>query len=77
MAYRVTLGGTTHEFRDLKTLLAKATPWRSGDRQVLGLRPAPEFEAWLEKMQIVSEGGRLMPATAQHALVAPQLASER
>ena len=23
-------------------------------RRVLGLRPAPEFEAWLEKMQIVS-----------------------
>ena len=48
-------------------------------RQVLGLRPAPEFEAWLEKMEIVRDGLRLMPATAQHALVAlvaPQLASE-
>jgi ethanolamine ammonia-lyase large subunit len=44
-------------------------------RQVLGLRPAPEFEAWLEKMRIVRGGVRLMPATAQHALVAPQLAS--
>ena len=32
MAYRVTLGGTTYEFRDLKTLLAKATPLRSGDQ---------------------------------------------
>jgi len=36
MAYRVTLGGTTYEFRDLKTLLAKATPLRSGD-QLAGL----------------------------------------
>ena len=45
-------------------------------RQVLGLRPAPEFEAWLEKMRIARDGVRLLPATAQHALVAPQLASE-
>jgi ethanolamine ammonia-lyase large subunit len=27
-------------------------------RRVLGLRPAPEFEAWLEKMQITSAGAR-------------------
>ncbi len=26
-------------------------------RRVLGLRPAPEFEAWLEKMQIIQSGG--------------------
>jgi len=45
-------------------------------RQVLGLRPAPEFEAWLDKMRIARDGVRLMPATAQHALVAPRLASE-
>jgi ethanolamine ammonia-lyase large subunit len=33
-------------------------------RRVLGLRPAPEFEAWLEKMQITaaSEGGPLQLA---------------
>jgi ethanolamine ammonia-lyase large subunit len=43
-------------------------------RQVLGLKPAPEFVAWLEKMQIAREGLRLQPATAQHTLVAPQLA---
>ena len=32
MSYRLTLGGTTHLFRDLKTLLARATPLRSGDQ---------------------------------------------
>src|ERR1700722_12696084 len=32
MIYRLTLDGTTHSFRDLKTLLAKATPLRSGDQ---------------------------------------------
>ena len=26
-------------------------------RRVLGLRPAPEFEAWLERMQIIAPGG--------------------
>lgn len=28
-------------------------------REVLGLKPAPEFEAWLEKMQITNSQGRL------------------
>ncbi|MEI9898648.1 MAG: ethanolamine ammonia-lyase subunit EutB [Chthoniobacter sp.] len=42
-------------------------------RQVLGLQPAPEFAAWLEKMGIAREGRWLQPATAQHSLVAPQL----
>ncbi|OAM87239.1 ethanolamine ammonia-lyase subunit EutB [Termitidicoccus mucosus] len=38
-------------------------------RQALGLRPAPEFEAWLEKMRIVTGGRRLMPAAPTHALL--------
>ncbi|MCX6938011.1 MAG: ethanolamine ammonia-lyase subunit EutB [Verrucomicrobia bacterium] len=38
-------------------------------RQVLGLRPAPEFEAWLEAMRIVSGGRQLLPLTADHALL--------
>lgn len=42
-------------------------------RQVLGLKPAPEFAAWLEKMQIARDGLRLEPVSARHALVAPQL----
>jgi len=39
-------------------------------RQVLGLRPTPEFEAWLEKMKIMRGGLRLDTADARHALVA-------
>lgn len=38
-------------------------------RQVLGLRPAPEFEQWLEKMRIATET-RLLPATERHTLLA-------
>ena len=37
-------------------------------RQTLGLRAAPEFEAWLEKMKL-ADGGRLLPATANHRLL--------
>jgi ethanolamine ammonia-lyase large subunit len=33
-------------------------------RQALGLRPAPEFEAWLERMRIASDGGRRLLAIA-------------
>ena len=43
-------------------------------RQVLGLRPAPEFEAWLRRMTIFDEHAHLLPADARHALIAPQLA---
>jgi len=39
-------------------------------RQALGLRPAPEFEEWLEKMRISSGGRRLLPAGPTHALLA-------
>jgi ethanolamine ammonia-lyase large subunit len=38
-------------------------------RQVLGLRPAPEFEAWLEAMRIASGGRHLLPIRADHALL--------
>jgi ethanolamine ammonia-lyase large subunit len=31
MAYRITVRGVTHQFQDLRTLLAKASPPRSGD----------------------------------------------
>jgi ethanolamine ammonia-lyase large subunit len=30
-------------------------------RQVLGLRPAPEFEAWLERLGMIDDGGRVLP----------------
>ena len=37
-------------------------------RQALGLRAAPEFEAWLEKMKL-TDTNRLLPATANHRLL--------
>ncbi|MCE2391270.1 MAG: ethanolamine ammonia-lyase subunit EutB [Proteobacteria bacterium] len=39
-------------------------------RQVLGLRPAPEFERWLREMGIVDEGHRLRPSETRHRLLA-------
>jgi ethanolamine ammonia-lyase large subunit len=39
MVYAIDLGGTRHSFADLKTLLAAATPFRSGD-QLAGLGAA-------------------------------------
>jgi ethanolamine ammonia-lyase large subunit len=38
-------------------------------RQVLGLRPAPEFESWLLRMGIVDEALRLLPVTRGHRLL--------
>jgi ethanolamine ammonia-lyase large subunit len=38
-------------------------------RQVLGLRPAPEFEAWLERLRVVDDAGRLLRVGAGHALL--------
>lgn len=37
-------------------------------RQVLGLRPAPEFEAWLERMGVLSRQNQLLPAGDRQAL---------
>ncbi|HRE27651.1 MAG TPA: ethanolamine ammonia-lyase subunit EutB, partial [Anaerolineales bacterium] len=38
-------------------------------RQVLGLRPAPEFEAWLADFSILKDGRELLPATPNHPLL--------
>src|SRR3954463_12192395 len=35
-------------------------------RDVLGLRRAPEFEAWLAEMRLTDESGRLLPAPSGH-----------
>ncbi|HEY0790920.1 MAG TPA: ethanolamine ammonia-lyase subunit EutB [Chthoniobacterales bacterium] len=43
-------------------------------RQVLGLKPAPEFDRWLRSMSIFGSSGALNPVGSNHALVAPQLA---
>jgi ethanolamine ammonia-lyase large subunit len=39
-------------------------------RDLLGLRRAPEFEAWLARMRLVDDAGRLLPAPAGHPLLA-------
>ena len=38
-------------------------------REVLGLKRAPEFEAWLERIGIADTAGRLLPPRAGHALL--------
>jgi ethanolamine ammonia-lyase large subunit len=38
-------------------------------RELLGLRRAPEFEDWLERMGIADARGRLLPAAAQLPLL--------
>jgi ethanolamine ammonia-lyase large subunit len=38
-------------------------------RQLLQLRPAPEFEAWLDRVGVTGNG-RLLPATDRHRLLA-------
>ncbi|MFG1430511.1 ethanolamine ammonia-lyase subunit EutB [Xanthobacter sp. V2C-4] len=38
-------------------------------REVLGLKRAPEFEAWLERMGITDAAGRLLPASGAHPLL--------
>lgn len=38
-------------------------------RNVLGLRRAPEFEAWLESMQVIDAQGALLPASPRQSLL--------
>jgi ethanolamine ammonia-lyase large subunit len=38
-------------------------------RKVLGLRPAPEFEVWLKKMQIMDENGTVQAVKAGHHML--------
>ena len=38
-------------------------------RDVLNLRPAPEFEVWLMKMGLTDDQGRLLPVSAGHRLL--------
>ena len=51
MAYSVTIAGRTHSFADLKTLLAKATPARSGDA-LAGIAAESEEERALARMAL-------------------------
>jgi ethanolamine ammonia-lyase large subunit len=38
-------------------------------RRILGKKPAPEFEAWLEKMQLIDSNGRLISPVDSQALL--------
>ena len=44
-------------------------------RRVLGKKPAPEFEAWLEKMRLVDDQGRVISPVDSQALLTFQGAS--
>ena len=39
-------------------------------RQALGLRPAPEFEEWLEQVEVIDRSSRLLPASPRNRLLA-------
>ena len=70
MAYAHTVAGCTYRFDDLKTLLARATPERSGD-QLAGVAATPmpfgaaEFGAYMaaetEKWGKVVKGSSVKP----------------
>jgi ethanolamine ammonia-lyase large subunit len=38
-------------------------------RELLGLKRAPEFEAWLQRMKLADEKGRLLPSQNRHPLL--------
>ena len=38
-------------------------------RKLLGLRPAPEFENWLKRMDIMDAAGRVQPVGPRHAML--------
>jgi ethanolamine ammonia-lyase large subunit len=41
-------------------------------RKTLGLRPAPEFEEWLMKQNIIDDKGNLLPVNKSHLLLQEQ-----
>ncbi len=46
-------------------------------RELLGLKRAPEFEAWLEAMHVTDGEGRLLPAPSPRLLAAAESMTER
>lgn len=53
MSYTETIGSRTYRFADLKTLMAKASPLRSGD-QLAGIAAASEEERVAAKMSLAA-----------------------
>jgi len=45
-------------------------------RQLLGLRPAPEFEDWLRSMYIADDANRLLPIQSRHRLIDATIARQ-
>jgi len=41
-------------------------------REVFGLRRAPEFEAWMQRMDLTDDRGRLLPVSPRHPLLTLQ-----
>jgi ethanolamine ammonia-lyase large subunit len=39
-------------------------------REAFGLKRAPEFEAWLARMAITDDAGRILPPAPGHRLIA-------
>ena len=64
-AYRVTLRGTTYAFGSLRELMARATPFRSGD-QLAGLAAASAVEraAAQHALALIAEQSPDRPAAA-------------
>jgi ethanolamine ammonia-lyase large subunit len=46
-------------------------------RQVLGLRPAPEFESWLERVGVVDGGGQLARGRGPQLIAKAGVLAER
>ena len=58
MAWTHTLAGQVHRFDDLKTLLARATPERSGD-QLAGIAARNAEERMAARLALAENGGGL------------------
>ncbi len=63
MSYRQTIGQRTHVFRDLKALMAKATPLRSGD-QLAGIAATSAEENVAARMALADQPLRLFLSEA-------------
>jgi len=46
-------------------------------RSVFGVRPAPEFEAWLEKMDMLDHAGRMRLPTPQNPVLKRLIAEHK